>query len=198
MFLKRFLDLFISIIIIILLLPLLSIFTLLIYLKLGSPIFFTQNRVGKNGKIFKIIKFRTMLNLRDNQGFLLKDKDRLTPLGQFLRNFSIDELPELINVIKGDMSLVGPRPLLVEYIPLYSKKQFKRHDVLPGITGLAQINGRNRISWQKKFEYDVWYVENWSLILDMKIIIKTILKVLKKEGVNQNENMTMEKFNTTN
>lgn len=198
MFFKRFLDLFISIIIIILLLPLLSIFTLLIYLKLGSPIFFIQNRVGKNGKIFKIIKFRTMLNLRDNQGFLLNDKDRLTPLGQFLRNFSIDELPELINVIKGDMSLVGPRPLLVEYIPLYSKKQFKRHDVLPGITGLAQINGRNRISWQKKFEYDVWYVENWSLMLDMKIIIKTILKVLKKEGVNQNENMTMEKFNATN
>ena len=194
MFVKRMIDFILSIIAIVVFFPLLIIVSILIYTRLGSPIFFTQDRVGKNGKIFKMIKFRSMLNSKDKNDELLTDGKRLTPLGRVLRNTSIDELPELMNVIKGDMSLVGPRPLLVEYITRYSKRQFRRHEVLPGLTGWAQINGRNIISWEKKFELDVWYVENWSILLDIKIIFLTFRKVFKKSGVNQDENVTMEEF----
>lgn len=195
---KRMLDIILSIAAIIILFPILIIISIVVYIMLGSPIFFTQNRVGRNGKIFKMIKFRSMLNSKNKNDELLEDNERLTPLGRVLRSTSIDELPELINVIKGDMSLVGPRPLLVEYIPRYSKKQFKRHDVFPGITGWAQINGRNLISWEKKFELDVWYVENWSMLLDIKIILMTVVKVFKRAGINQDDNVTMEEFTGMN
>jgi lipopolysaccharide/colanic/teichoic acid biosynthesis glycosyltransferase len=191
---KRMIDLILSIVALVVLFPLLIIVCLLVYTKLGSPIFFTQDRVGKNGKIFKMVKFRSMVNSKDKNGTLLGDDKRVTPLGRILRSTSIDELPELINVIKGEMSLVGPRPLLVQYITRYSKRQFKRHDVLPGLTGWAQINGRNVISWEKKFELDVWYVENWSILLDIKIIFMTFSKVFKKSGINQDDNITMEEF----
>jgi len=194
MVVKRILDLSLSIVTLVLLFPVLILVSILVYTRLGSPIFFTQDRVGKNGKIFKMMKFRSMVNSKDKSGELLSDKKRMTHLGKILRSTSIDELPELINVIKGDMSLVGPRPLLVEYITRYSKRQFRRHEVLPGLTGWAQINGRNIISWEKKFELDVWYVENWSILLDIKIIFMTFSKVFKKSGINQDENITMEEF----
>lgn len=194
MFVKRLFDIILSIVAILILFPLFIIVSILVYTRLGSPIFFTQDRVGKDGKIFKMMKFRSMVNSKDKNGELLTDGKRLTPLGRVLRSTSIDELPELINVIKGDMSLVGPRPLLVEYITRYSKRQFKRHDVLPGLSGWAQINGRNIISWEKKFELDVWYVENWSILLDVKIILMTISKVFKKSDINQNDDITMEEF----
>jgi lipopolysaccharide/colanic/teichoic acid biosynthesis glycosyltransferase len=195
---KRMLDIILSIAAIVVLFPFLIIVSILVYTMLGSPIFFTQDRVGRNGKVFKMIKFRSMLNSRDKNGDLLTDGERLTPLGNILRSTSIDELPELINVIKGDMSLVGPRPLLVTYITRYSKSQFKRHDVLPGITGWAQINGRNLITWEKKFELDVWYVENWSMLLDIKILLMTVSKVVKRAGINQDGNVTMEEFTGMN
>lgn len=198
MIVKRMLDIILSIATIVALSPFLIVVSMLVYIKLGSPIFFTQNRVGKNGKIFKMIKFRSMLNSRDQNGELLPDQERLTHLGRALRSSSIDELPEIINVIKGDMSLVGPRPLLIEYVPRYSKRQFKRHDVPQGITGWAQINGRNQITWEKKFEFDVWYVEHWSMFLDFKIIIMTIGKVFKRAGINQDDNVTMEEFTGMN
>lgn len=163
----------------------------------GTPFFF-QTRPGKNQKKFQIIKFKTMTDERDGDGVLLPDNERITKLGMFIRKFSIDELPQLINVLKGDMSLVGPRPLLFKYIPLYSKEQLRRHEVRPGITGWAQVNGRNSISWTRKFQLDVEYVDNLSLFLDIKILYLTILKVIKKEGVNQQEDRPMQPFNGIN
>ena len=195
---KRVFDIIASLTGLILLAPVILITAILVRTKLGSPIFFTQDRVGKDNKIFKMIKFRTMSDERDEYGELLSDEYRLTSFGKFLRSTSIDELPELINVLKGDMSLVGPRPLLQEYIPLYSKEQIRRHDVLPGLTGWAQVNGRNSISWCDKFKLDVWYVDNQSFILDIKIIFMTILKVLKRDGINQEGEVTSDYFNGYN
>ncbi len=160
----------------------------------GSNPFFFQGRPGKNGKIFKLIKFKTMNDKRDSNGSLLPDADRLTAVGSFVRKTSLDEIPQLLNVIKGDMSLIGPRPLLPEYLNLYNESQKRRHDVKPGITGWAQVNGRNAISWQKKFEYDVWYVDHISLGLDCRIVWMTVLKVFRSEGINQNGHATMTKF----
>lgn len=195
---KRIIDIIGSLAGLIILSPVFLIVSVLVYSKLGSPIFFTQERVGKDGKIFKMIKFRTMLDSTNKFGELLDDEERLTPFGKKLRSTSLDELPELINVLKGDMSLVGPRPLLVEYIPLYSKHQFRRHEVKPGITGWAQINGRNSIDWETKFDLDVEYVDKFNLIMDIKILFLTVLKVIKRDGINQEGNATMEKFTGTN
>lgn len=195
---KRIIDIIASLAGLIIISPVLIIIAILIKIKLGSPVFFIQDRVGKNGKIFKMIKFRTMLNSTNKFGELLSDEERLTPFGKILRSTSIDELPELINVLKGDMSLVGPRPLLVEYIPLYSPKQWRRHEVKPGITGLAQVSGRNNVDWEDRFNIDVDYVDNFSLILDLKILFKTISKVIKRDGINQEGNATMEKFKGSN
>ena len=195
---KRIIDIIGSLAGLIILSPVFLVVSVLVYSKLGSPIFFTQERVGKDGKIFKMIKFRTMLDSTNKFGELLDDEERLTPFGKKLRSTSLDELPELINVLKGDMSLVGPRPLLVEYIPLYSKHQFRRHEVNPGITGWAQINGRNSIDWETKFDLDVEYVDKFNLIMDIKILFLTVLKVIKRDGINQEGNATMEKFTGTN
>lgn len=164
----------------------------------GAGAFFTQERPGKGGKIFKVIKFKTMTDERDADGNLLPDADRLTNVGRFVRSTSIDELPQLINVLKGDMALIGPRPLLVQYLPLYSKEQARRHDVRPGITGWAQVNGRNAISWTKKFELDVWYVDHCSFWLDVKIVFLTIKKVFVREGISQEGQATMEFFTGNN
>lgn len=198
MFVKRLLDITISLIALIFLLPLMSLIYLSVRINLGSPAFFLQERVGKDNKIFKMIKFRTMKNSTDKNGNLLSDNERVTKFGSFLRSFSLDELPELINILKGDMSLVGPRALLVQYLGLYNDEQIRRHEVLPGLTGLAQINGRNSITWSEKFKLDVWYVDNWSLWLDIKIFFLTFWKVLKREGINQSESVTMEYFNGSN
>lgn len=198
MFVKRLLDITISLIALIFLLPLMSLIYLLARINLGSPAFFLQERVGKDNKIFKMIKFRTMKNSTDKNGNLLSDNERVTKFGSFLRSFSLDELPELINILKGDMSLVGPRALLVQYLGLYNDEQIRRHEVLPGLTGWAQINGRNSITWSEKFKLDVWYVDNWSLWLDIKIFFLTFWKVLKREGINQSESVTMEYFNGRN
>lgn len=162
--------------------------------NLGSPVLFRQTRPGLNGTPFEMVKFRTMTDSRDSEGNLLPNKARLTPFGKMLRNTSLDELPELWNVLKGDMSLVGPRPLLMEYLPLYNDEQSRRHHVRPGITGYAQVNGRNAISWDKKFELDTWYVDNQSLWLDIKILVKTVKKVLVKDDINASESVTMSKF----
>jgi lipopolysaccharide/colanic/teichoic acid biosynthesis glycosyltransferase len=159
----------------------------------GKPFFF-QSRPGKQGKEFKVIKFKTMNDRKDLNGDLLSDEERLTSVGSFVRKTSLDEIPQLINVIRGDMSLVGPRPLLTEYLPLYNRTQQRRHEVRPGITGWAQVNGRNAISWEKKFELDVWYVDHVSLVLDIKILLLTVLKVFKSEGISQEGQATMEKF----
>lgn len=166
--------------------------------KLGSPVLFRQTRPGQNGKVFQMIKFRTMSNARGADGELLPDAIRLTPFGRFLRSTSLDELPELWNVLKGDMSLVGPRPLLMEYLPLYSPEQARRHDVRPGITGWAQVNGRNALSWDEKFKLDVWYVENRTLWLDIKILWLTVRKVLVREGISAAGEATMTKFTGSN
>lgn len=198
MFVKRLLDITISLIVLIFLLPLMSLIYLLVIINLGSPAFFLQERVGKDNKIFKMIKFRTMKNSTDKNGNLLSDNERVTKFGSFLRSFSLDELPELINILKGNMSLVGPRALLVQYLGLYNDEQIRRHEVLPGLTGWAQINGRNSITWSEKFKLDVWYVDNWSLWLDIKIFFLTFWKVLKREGINQSESVTMEYFNGRN
>lgn len=198
MFVKRLLDITISLIALIFLLPLMSLIYLSVRINLGSPAFFLQERVGKDNKIFKMIKFRTMKNSTDKNGNLLSDNERVTKFGGFLRSFSLDELPELINILKGDMSLVGPRALLVQYLGLYNDEQIRRHEVLPGLTGWAQINGRNSITWSEKFKLDVWYVDNWSLWLDIKIFFLTFWKVLKREGINQSESVTMEYFNGRN
>lgn len=183
--LKRGIDLIISIILIFLLSPVFYFISILVRIKLGKGLFFIQKRPGLNEKIFKMYKFRTMINLLDENGELPLDSERLNSFGQFLRKTSLDELPELFNVLKGDVSFVGPRPLLVEYLPLYNEEQRKRHNVKPGITGWAQVNGRNAISWEEKFELDVWYVENWSIWLDIKILLLTLVKVIRREGINQ-------------
>ena len=193
-FFKRLIDIICSLIGLILFSPILLVFALLIRINLGSPVFFTQTRLGKDGKEFKMIKFRTMKDSLDKFGQLLPDEQRLTKFGKILRSTSLDELPELINVLKGDMTLVGPRPLLVEYKELYSERQFRRHEVYPGITGWAQINGRNAISWNERFELDVWYVDNISFLLDMKILVMTILKVIKRDGINEQGQASMSKF----
>ena len=198
MLVKRLLDITISLIALFFLLPLMSLIYLLVIINLGSPAFFLQERVGKDNKIFKMIKFRTMKNSTDKNGNLLSDNERVTKFGSFLRSFSLDELPELINILKGNMSLVGPRALLVQYLGLYNDEQIRRHEVLPGLTGWAQINGRNSITWSEKFKLDVWYVDNWSLWLDIKIFFLTFWKVLKREGINQSESVTMEYFNGRN
>lgn len=198
MLVKRLLDITISLIALFFLLPLMSLIYLLVIINLGNPAFFLQERVGKDNKIFKMIKFRTMKNSADKNGNLLSDNERVTKFGSFLRSFSLDELPELINILKGDMSLVGPRALLVQYLGLYNDEQIRRHEVLPGLTGWAQINGRNSITWSEKFKLDVWYVDNWSLWLDIKIFFLTFWKVLKREGINQSESVTMEYFNGSN
>lgn len=193
-FLKRFLDLFVSLIGLIILFPIfLVVLCLLLIANHGKPFFF-QKRPGKHGRIFNIVKFKTMNDKKDASGNLLPDADRLTPVGSFVRKTSLDEVPQLLNVLKGDMSLIGPRPLLVEYLPLYNERQKRRHEVRPGITGWAQVNGRNAISWEQKFEYDVYYVDNLSLKLDLKIIYLTILKVFKSEGISSEGSATMEKF----
>lgn len=197
-FIKRTFDIIAALGGLIVFSPIIIVVAILVRVKLGSPILFTQNRVGKNNKIFKMMKFRTMKDGVDKYGDLLPDSERLTNFGKILRSTSLDELPELINILKGDMSLIGPRPLLVEYLPLYSEEQKRRHDVLPGLTGWAQINGRNTISWREKFKFDVWYVENWSLKLDMQIFFLTIYKVLKRNDIDQNENETCEYFNGNN
>ena len=195
---KRTIDIVCSGLGLIILSPILLITAILIRIKLGSPIFFTQDRVGKDGKIFKMIKFRTMLDAVDKWGQPLPDEERMTPFGKLLRSTSIDELPELINVFKGDMSLVGPRPLLVEYIKLYSKEQFRRHEVRPGITGWAQVNGRNTLRWAEKFKLDIYYVDNFNIFFDIKILFMTLIKVIKREGISQEGSVTMEKFNGNN
>lgn len=193
-FIKRAIDILGSFLGGLLISPILIIIAILIKIKLGSPIFFTQDRVGKDGKVFKIVKFRTMLEAYDKSGEPLSDKERVTSFGNFLRSTSLDELPELINVLKGDMSLVGPRPLLVEYIDLYSKEQFRRHEVRPGMTGWAQVNGRNNLNWDEKFKMDVEYVDNVNLLLDIKILFLTIFKVLKRDGISKDGHVTMDKF----
>ena len=192
--LKPILDFILAFIAFIILSPIFIITLILLSVSnQGNPFFF-QSRPGKNGRIFKVIKFKTMSDKKDRQGNLLPDRDRLTKTGNFVRKTSLDEIPQLINVLKGDMSLVGPRPLLVKYLPLYNTVQKRRHDVKPGITGWAQVNGRNAISWEEKFNYDVWYVDHQSLSLDLKIIFKTIQKVLKSEGINTQGQATTKPF----
>ena len=195
---KRTIDIVCSGLGLIVLSPILLITAVLIRIKLGSPIFFTQDRLGKDGKVFKMIKFRTMLDAVDKWGEPLPDEERMTSFGQLLRSTSIDELPELINVFKGDMSLVGPRPLLVEYKELYSPEQFRRHEVRPGITGWAQVNGRNTLGWSERFKLDVEYVDNYNIYMDIKILFMTVLKVVKRDGISQEGHVTMEKFKGSN
>ena len=195
---KRGIDFILSLFALIVLSPVLLILMLLGTVFMGGNPFFAQERPGKGGKVFKVIKFKTMTDERDADGNLLPDADRLTNVGRFVRSTSIDELPQLINVLKGDMALIGPRPLLVQYLPLYSKEQARRHDVRPGITGWAQVNGRNAISWTKKFELDVWYVDHCSFWLDVKIIFLTIKKVFVREGISQEGQATMEFFTGNN
>lgn len=197
-FLKRVLDFISSLFGLILVSPIfIIIFILLLFTNKGKPFFF-QSRPGKNEKFFKIIKFKTMNDKKDENGELLSFEKRVTKVGNTLRKLSLDEIPQLINVLIGDMSLIGPRPLLIEYLPRYSPTQKRRHEVKPGVTGWAQINGRNTISWEKKFEYDVWYVDNLTFLLDVKIILLTIKKVVIKEGVNSQENLNMTKFMGSN
>lgn len=191
---KRIFDVYISLLLLFVCLLPIFVVAILVRMKLGSPVLFTQQRPGQHGKPFNLYKFRTMLDKKGSDGELLPDQNRLTAFGAILRKYSLDELPQLINVVRGDLSLVGPRPLLMEYLPLYSSKQAKRHNVKPGITGWAQINGRNLITWEEKFELDVWYVENRSFLLDLKIIVLTILKVFKTEGINHVGHVTMERF----
>lgn len=191
---KRLFDIIISIIALVVLSPIFAIVAYKVKKNLGSPVLFRQVRPGLNGQPFEMIKFRTMKDAVGKDGNPLPDSERLTPFGKMLRATSLDEMPELWNVIKGDMSLVGPRPLLMEYLPLYNERQAKRHDVRPGVTGYAQVNGRNAISWEQKFEYDVWYVENQSFWLDIKILFKTVKKVFFKEDINAEGEATMSKF----
>ena len=191
---KRFLDFSIATIILIILSPLLLIASVLIRINMGKPILFRQMRPGKNEKIVTVYKFRTMRDTHDKNGKLLPDAERLTQLGKFIRTTSIDELPQMFNVLKGDMSLIGPRPLLVEYLPLYNARQRRRHEVRPGISGLAQVNGRNAISWEEKFEYDVQYVENFGFMMDLKIFFQTILNILKRKNISAAGEATMHQF----
>ena len=191
---KRIFDFILSLTAIIILSPVLLLLTVIGAFLMGGNPFFTQDRPGKDGKVFKLFKFKSMNNKRDERGELLPDEKRLTYYGKFLRNTSFDELPELINILKGDMAIVGPRPLLVRYLTRYSKIQARRHEVRPGLTGLAQVNGRNAISWEEKFRYDVEYVDNLSLMLDIKIILMTVLKVVKRDGISSENSATMEEF----
>jgi lipopolysaccharide/colanic/teichoic acid biosynthesis glycosyltransferase len=193
-FTKKAGDFVFAVLSLILVSPIIAIVALLIYLEMGSPIFFHQPRPGKNGRIFHFYKFRTMSNAVDANGQLLSDAQRLTALGKFLRQSSLDELPQLLNVIKGDMSFVGPRPLLVEYLSRYTPEQSRRHLVRPGITGWAQVNGRNSLQWEEKFGLDVWYVEHWNLLLDLRILLLTVVKVVKRDGIAHADHVTMEKF----
>lgn len=198
-FFKRLIDFYVVLFVLTFVWPILLVVIIwLHFANKGTGVFFLQNRPGKNGKIFKVIKFKTMTDEHDENNNLLPDEKRLTKIGKFIRSTSIDELPQLINVLKGDMSITGPRPLLPEYLPLYSKEQARRHEVRPGITGWAQVNGRNAISWQKKFELDVWYVDHVSFLLDLKIIWLTVKKVLKREGINSQTSSTMEPFTGNN
>jgi lipopolysaccharide/colanic/teichoic acid biosynthesis glycosyltransferase len=194
---KRLADIFISCSALVVLSPVLGACALAVRRSVGSPVLFRQERPGLHGRPFKMVKFRTMRDATDEQGNPLPDSERLTRVGQFLRSTSLDELPELWNVLRGDMSLVGPRPLLMEYLPLYSPEQARRHDVRPGVTGWAQINGRNALSWEEKFALDVWYVDNRSFLLDVKILLLTIKKVIVREGISQEGQATMEKFRGT-
>ncbi len=193
-YIKRVLDIISSLLAIILLSPLLLLLTAVGAVEMKGNPFFTQERPGKDEKIFKLIKFRTMTNAKDKDGNLLSDADRLTGYGKFLRNTSLDELPELFNILKGDMSVIGPRPLLVQYLPRYNEYQHRRHEVNPGLSGWAQVNGRNAISWEEKFELDVEYVDNYSLSMDIKILFMTILNVLKRDGISSQTSATMEEF----
>ena len=198
-FLKRLIDFSLVFCALMICFPVLFIITLwLHFANKGAGVFFLQNRPGRDGKIFKVIKFKTMTDERDSKGNLLPDEQRLTKVGKFVRSTSIDELPQLINVLKGDMALIGPRPLLPQYLPLYSKEQARRHEVRPGITGWAQVNGRNAISWTKKFELDVWYVDHCSFLLDLKIFLLTIRKVFVREGISSDTSATMEAFTGNN
>lgn len=193
-YIKRVLDVTISAVTLLLLSPVLLITALLVRVKLGSPVIFKQERPGLNGKIFKMYKFRTMTDGRDSEGDLLPDEQRLTHFGKLLRSTSLDELPELWNILKGDMSLIGPRPLLVKYLPLYSERQSHRHDVRPGITGYAQVHGRNKVDWPERFEMDVYYTENLSFKMDLRIIADTVGVVLKRDGISSDTSATMEEF----
>jgi undecaprenyl phosphate N,N'-diacetylbacillosamine 1-phosphate transferase len=198
-FFKRLFDALLSaLFLIIVLVPLIILTILLLIFNKGAGAFFTQVRTGKNAKLFKIVKFKTMTDERDSNGKLLPDEKRMTPIGKFVRSTSLDELPQLLNVLIGDMSLIGPRPLLEKYIPLYSKEQFRRHEVRPGITGWAQVNGRNNISWTKKFELDIWYVENQSLLLDIKILWMTLMKVINRKDITSEDPITFQPFNGKN
>ncbi|MDF0748964.1 sugar transferase [Marinobacter sp. 71-i] len=191
---KRLFDVICALLVLLALLPVILIVFMLVRVKLGSPVFFRQTRPGKGGRPFQMVKFRTMLGAADARGELLPDDQRMTQFGSFLRSTSLDELPELWNVLKGDMSLVGPRPLLVEYLPLYSKNQYRRHEIRPGITGWAQVNGRNAVSWEDRFKLDVWYVDNQSFLLDIKILYLTVKKVLARDGISGEGEATMSKF----
>lgn len=193
-YIKRILDIISSLLAIIILSPILGMLTVIGAFEMKGNPFFTQERPGKNEKIFKLVKFRTMTNAKDKDGNLLSDADRLTRYGKFLRNTSLDELPELFNILKGDMSVIGPRPLLVKYLPRYNQHQHRRHEVRPGLSGWAQVNGRNAISWEDKFDYDVEYVDNYSIVMDLKILFMTILNVLKREGISSETSATMEEF----
>jgi len=193
-FFKRFLDIILSLLALIVLSPLLVVLAILVRIKLGKPILFSQKRPGKDEKIFTLYKFRTMTDKKDSEGNLLPDGERLPSFGKFLRSTSLDELPELFNILRGDMSIVGPRPLLVQYLSRYSEEQKRRHEIRPGFTGWAQVNGRNAISWEEKFSYDVWYVDNLTLWLDVKIILRTLMVVCKRSGINSGTSETMEEF----
>lgn len=195
---KRIFDLIVALFFLLVFSPLLLTIALLVRVKLGSPVLFCQERPGLQGDVFRLYKFRSMTDDRDTAGLLLPDSRRLTPFGRFLRSSSLDELPALWNVFKGEMSLVGPRPLLVEYLPLYSEEETRRHNVRPGITGWAQVNGRNAISWSEKFKFDVWYVDNQSFLLDLKILLLTVKKVFIREGISADGQATMEKFTGSN
>ena len=198
-FLKRILDFLIVFCVLVTIWPILLLLIICLHFaNNGAGVFFTQERPGKNGKIFKVIKFKTMTDECDANGDLLPDEQRLTKVGKFIRSTSVDELPQLINVLRGDMALIGPRPLLPQYLPLYNKEQARRHEVRPGITGWAQVNGRNAISWTKKFELDVWYVDHCSFILDLRIIVLTIKKVFVREGISSETSATMEYFTGNN
>ncbi len=194
LFIKRLFDIIAAIVGLILLSPLLLILAIIVRLKIGSPVLFLQTRPGFNGNLFTIYKFRTMSNASDSQGKILPDSDRLSSFGKFLRSTSLDELPEFFNVLKGDMSFVGPRPLMTKYLDRYTPQQARRHEVKPGITGWAQINGRNAVSWEDKFKLDLWYVDNWSIIVDLKIILKTFGYVFKREGISQKGRVTADEF----
>lgn len=191
---KKTFDFFGAFLLLLVLSPLMLLLFLITKTMIGNPVFFIQRRPGKNGKVFKIYKFRTMTDKRDEGGFLLPDSERLTSFGVIMRKFSLDELPQLFNVLKGELSFVGPRPLLVEYLELYSEEQKRRHEVTPGISGWAQVKGRNSISWEEKFKLDVWYVDNWSLWLDVKILFLTVYKVIKRDGISSSDSVTMPYF----